>query len=674
MADLTLEIAKEFTRTTRKRIPAAVMPAVAQIKAILDYPSGSRKPDIAFALLCDEDGQFHLLANRDVTEISWDIVDRTKRAFPPDTWVNPSPRTGRASGARRTAGSYVPRRRIRRLLQLRGRNLALVKGGGRQSSGGHHFAAADFISYKAVSNALRPGRISTCAPAETAGPSAQARQAEAQSVTILDRKDIEPLEADVEPVLDLLQGNIVKGHGRDHTVHLFFRFGKSASENRALIRTLANRVTSAAQQWRDTEKKYHLSNLSSLPFCNLFLTAKGYQALGYTRGQLEDAFPESRKPGSSGRQVGFLNGMAVYQSELHDPPLSAWEAGYANPTNLDKPQVLDGMVLLANDALQRLQIDERDIRKEMNGRAEILAAERGLALFNRARDQNLEHFGYVDGRSQPTFFLMDYEAEKNKKGGACEWDPREPLGRVLVQDVLAPAPDRMFSFGSYFVFRKLEQNVKAFKARENELADALGLHGPREELAGALAVGRFEDGTPVVVQPNDGLGTPVPNDFRFDKQDPAGLKCPFHAHIRKINPRGDGHHPDPVLSDEEQRSHRIARRGITYGFRAVQPKDSPKEEDLPEGGVGLLFMCFQASIENQFAYLQRRFANDCDFVSTRVGTDPLIGRTADGGACTQSWPLEWGKSGSKPFAFPSFVKLLGGEFFFAPSLAFLRGL
>ena len=93
-------------------------------------------------------------------------------------------------------------------------------------------------------------------------------------------------------------------------------------------------------------------------------------------------------------------------------------------------------------------------------------------------------------------------------------------------------------------------------------------------------MGRHEDGTPVTVRAADGLNRPITNNFNYD-EDP-GVRCPFHAHIRKANPR-----------TEETREHRIARRGITYGQRDFVGEETGIREK-PKGGVGLLFMCFQA--------------------------------------------------------------------------------
>ena len=65
--------------------------------------------------------------------------------------------------------------------------------------------------------------------------------------------------------------------------------------------------------------------------------------------------------------------------------------------------------------------------------------------------------------------------------------------------------------------------------------------------------------------------------------DPDGLKCPLHAHIRKINPRGELDKKSTILpnSPERERMRRVAHRGIPYGTRETEPKDDPSIEELP---------------------------------------------------------------------------------------------
>jgi deferrochelatase/peroxidase EfeB len=155
------------------------------------------------------------------------------------------------------------------------------------------------------------------------------------------------------------------------------------------------------------------------------------------------------------------------------------------------------------------------------------------------------------------------------------------------------------------------------------------------------------------------MRNPVFNNFNFDN-DKNGGKCPIQGHIRKVNPRGKSRN-----DQLEERKHRIARRGILYGKRKFDLSDHP------EKGVGLLFMCFQADIAKQFEHLQK-MAN-----ATTGGLDPIIGQTANKKTpLQQQWPSDWAGEGrkTKAFNFQGFVTLQGGEYFFAPSISFLRRL
>lgn len=343
---------------------------------------------------------------------------------------------------------------------------------------------------------------------------------------------------------------------------------------------------------------------------------------------------------------------------LDDSASADWEEGYRGE--------IHASVLLAHDDESELNREARRILQEVRQFADVVAGERGKAMRNK-NCETVEHFGYVDGRSQPLFLKEDIDKEREKEPGTVLYDPSAPVDLVLVPD---PNGDGNLSFGSYFVFRKLEQDVLGFKKAEEQLADELGLKGPDEELAGAMVVGRFEDGTPVVLQKTDGQTDPVPNNFNY-KADPSGLRCPFHAHIRKVNPRGDTTRLGEL--EERERRHRIARRGITYGERCKEPKDNPAMEDLPSKDVGLLFMCFQSNIENQFEFIQKQWANNEDFLLRKTGIDPVIGQhQKNQNPMEQSWPAVWGRSVKRPFSFHGFVTLKGGEYFFAPSLSALK--
>jgi hypothetical protein len=75
--------------------------------------------------------------------------------------------------------------------------------------------------------------------------------------------------------------------------------------------------------------------------------------------------------------------------------------------------------------------------------------------------------------------------------------------------------------------------VRRFKQAEEDLADQFGLKDDDRERAGAMLVGRFEDGTPLSLQCEDGVDSPAENDFTYASGS-LGAKCPFEAHICKL--------------------------------------------------------------------------------------------------------------------------------------------
>ena len=95
--------------------------------------------------------------------------------------------------------------------------------------------------------------------------------------------------------------------------------------------------------------------------------------------------------------------------------------------------------------------------------------------------------------------------------------------------------------------------------------------------------------------------------------------------------------------------------------------------DRPRTGVGLLFMAYQRDLAKQFEFLQGVWANDDAFARADTGIDPIIGR---GAGADHVHRAAWGDPAAKTHRqrFADFVTLKGGEYFFAPSLGFFRGL
>lgn len=516
-------------------------------------------------------------------------------------------------------------------------------------------------------------------------------------------------DLDLRDLLEDLQGNILNSHGRDHAVHIFLAFkpGKLLAVKEWISGFAGTMITSAKSQL-DGAKGHKQSGTDHGLFSHFALSASGYDYLEvpkakHPHGANPQARPSTLLIGADNVPFysdSFQAGLKGRQEALLDPPADQWEDGFSG--------TLDALIILADDNPSDLTAAELTVRRQLQDIGTIKTVETGLTLrrkFEATVDGTavqksfgnvVEHFGYADGVSQPAFFQDKVEGVSSKY-----WrHPGASLKLVLVAD---PNGRPAISFGSFLVFRKLEQNVRGFKTAEARLAKALGL--PRE-LGGALAVGRYEDGTPVVLQPGDGIWAEssnprIANDFNYDG-DPDGRKCPFHAHVRKSNPRLESVKAGGVLAqnDEEELGHRIARRGITYGGPLSTSEDL---DELPTNGVGLLFMCYQSDIWEQFEFIQRFWCNNPLFLkpaidsdpgqpnppaAPRTGLDAVIGQTQDAlvdpliGELAQSpisWPGEWGKSTVQPRIasedqFGQFVTLKGGEYFFSPSLSFLRGL
>ena len=418
--------------------------------------------------------------------------------------------------------------------------------------------------------------------------------------------------------LSCLQGNIFKGHGRKNAVHVFLTFHKGSSEQaKRFLSRLAPTVTSEAEQ---REQKCRHQQGSSALFTALYLSARGYEYLGYPQGTFSNE---------------FWKGMRA--AGLDDPPPEQWEPHYQRD--------IHAMVLFAHDNPTELEKQVLQLRSQVHGFAEITCelGER-IGLPKKA----VEHFGYRDGISQPLFYRCDVN------GNTQNWNPGAGPKLVLIQDPYGLSGD---DCGTYLVFRKLEQNVRGFCQHTQ---------GAAAELAGAMVIGRFRDGTPVALHEQPQPRQEPENDFRYSRIDPKGNRCPFSAHIRKTNPRGGSGIPIA-----QERMHRIARRGIPYGD-PIPANGDP--DTLPVTGVGLLFQCCQADLAKQFEHLQRLWASNADFPNQKSGMDPLIGQPANRVLRRLEFPEPWGKDTRAPFSFHSFVTMKGGEYFFAPSISFLRSL
>lgn len=458
--------------------------------------------------------------------------------------------------------------------------------------------------------------------------------------------------------LTKIQGNILKAHGRNYAAHLILNLARvSRREIMNWFADFADKyVTSATQQSQQVsafkklvETKGSLESarrVDRIFFGAMFFTAEGYKKLGYLKT-------------NDFRDPSFVAGMKISGPDrLGDPPVESWQDAYRQPVH--------AMLLIANNNRQILEEEAKRLVTELGKLQVDVNLEIGTVSRNED-DQLVDPFQYAHGVSQPQFFAEEvrrYKATQKAPKGSGHWDTSAGPDLVLVQDPFVP--DDIEALGSYVVFRKLEMKVKEFNAKLAKLATALRLGSGDDaiEYAAALVLGRFRTGAPLVAwRPKTRLmDLPRTNNFDY-RADASGSICPFQSHVRKANPRGLG--PNGMA---DERQHRIVRRGMNY-TEATSENTSEKGESLKQG---MLFICYQARILRQFEFMQKRWLNDENFPREANGRDPISGQG-------EPWrPQKWQSLNdsdiSTKLSFGDFVQLKGGDYFFAPSITFLKNL
>ncbi len=410
--------------------------------------------------------------------------------------------------------------------------------------------------------------------------------------------------------------------------YLLFRVDDPA-HGRELMRRCADVVTSAA----DTASPLGPTWIS------VALTHEGLKVLGVPRRTLESMAWE------------FRQGMAARAGALGD-------VGPSAPQNWEKPlgspDVHVVLVALAPDE-QRLQaaIDRAGPAYEQLSGIRVIWRQDCYAL-----PTETEHFGYRDGISHPAVEGSDTPAsnplEKPLAAGEFVLGYPDELGGVQVTD-----PPVLGRNGSYVAFRKLHQDVAAFRRfLAAETAEAAG-----RELLAAKLMGRWRSGAPLALAPEHddpvlGADRLRNNAFGYHAEDPDGFVTPGGCHIRRANPR------DTAVAGEV-RLHRMIRRGTSYG---PPLPDGALEDD----GVdrGLMFAFVGAHLGRQFEFAQTQWLNDGVFFGCGDARDP-IAATGDGPA---DYTIPQRPVRRKLHDLPLFVTTRGGEYAFLPSVTALRWL
>jgi deferrochelatase/peroxidase EfeB len=271
---------------------------------------------------------------------------------------------------------------------------------------------------------------------------------------------------------------------------------------------------------------------------------------------------------------------------------------------------------------------------------------------------NREAFGFVDGISIPRFFANE---RRNRHPRDWEW-----IDLKLSDAFITPEQSEVHAGGSYMVFLKFEQNVRAYREHEAKINERLRMGDHGFHYAPALHVGRLRDGCPL----HQAWHLPFPPESEFNRFDfrapadanPRTTGCPFHAHIRKMNPRVDAR--DHGLHKERVIRSQPIRRGMLYDDRGeLRRRGSHRGKPWPKDGCGLLFVAYMNDIARQFETLHNDWAIDPNF--------PLPGNgQLDGVLEPGRNPWEWRGTAMPPIE--RFIKRLGGHYFYVPSIPWLE--
>jgi Dyp-type peroxidase family len=476
------------------------------------------------------------------------------------------------------------------------------------------------------------------------------------------------------PTLDLdnIQGDVVVGLQKNYEVFLFFKIVDPLLFKRLVRLHVVSRITSARLAHRrdlilQSRQALHRKSGDAMRGLNIGFTKEGLtEIIGAGRPTLDLSFEK----GADNRET---------IEKLHDPPTSDWLKEFVSDR-------IDGLLLLTGPSRSIVKFYYNDLLRLLGASIKVVYSEIGNTRPGAHR--GFEHFGYRDGISQPGIRGLTQRSrlvtnpDQGLPGQDLIWPGEFVFGYPSQDpnDAVKPGPPPLMAApwlrnGSYMVFRRLEQKVPEFRRFVADRAARLAME---PELLGARLFGRWKSGAPLELAPlydDSALGSNAMHNNDFDYgEDPFQRRCPYAAHIRKAYPRDDA----PGGEAEAQR-HRILRTGITFGPEVASG------ETTTSHSRGLMFVCYQTSIERQFEYIQRGHANDPDFVSGKVrpgsgapvtpGFDPIIGQAADGGAREMDEPYPNYPAGNRRTTLElprQFVVLTAAGYFFMPSISALR--
>jgi Dyp-type peroxidase family len=434
-----------------------------------------------------------------------------------------------------------------------------------------------------------------------------------------------------------VQSHVLLGFKDPHQMLVFFRILQPAAF-RAKLAKLAGYLT-----WTDRELPLRIAGDAGAPKAAIGFAFRGLQNLLSPNALTWLSTPrEAHYPGySNPKNPAFVDDCNARANALLLDPLAdipRWVVGAPKTAP-------DGVLIIGASTEAELNASLDKFTDELADSIETIHKELGDRL------QGHDHFGYLDGVSKPSVDVQDPKRPQMQMRVANNPLQRYSGETLLLTESNPPSDPPMpawLACSSFLVFRRLRQDVAGF---HTAIADeAKRVSQPVADIA-TRVLGRSVDGhSPVAAQVN-----PPTDDFDY-ADDPKGNLCPFAAHVRRANPR-----------NADRSSHRpIFRRSVTYGPRSPSTFDNPQPD---QGNVdrGLLFLCYQASIERQFEYVTRNWLNNHDSVSTPI--DALLGKQA-GKPGVRDISLGQGTT----IKLANYVHATGGGYFLVPTRTALERL
>ncbi|KAF7986375.1 hypothetical protein HWV62_35400 [Athelia sp. TMB] len=437
------------------------------------------------------------------------------------------------------------------------------------------------------------------------------------------------------PDLDLtnIQGDILEGLPKQYQSFIFFAIVDAGLFRKAL-KDIVPLITTTAQALADQAAIQHGKrqwgrSIIQLVGTNIAFSADGLSALDIT----DDLGDASFHSGQLATATSILGDPAVPGSTTEP----AWEPAFK--------EIIHGCFNVTGDT--RATIDARVSQLDTILKGATKTVNRVDGAVRRGAEKGHEHFGFQDGVSNPavTGFRLPNAGEAATEAGIIL------LGQP--GDAFINARPAWAKDSSFLAFRKLRQFVPEFHdfVNKNPIPDPGLTPEKGSELLAARMMGRWPSGAPVERDPaadnlKDAGDVNRINDFDYvtgDNVNTPQLKCPFTAHLRKMNPRAG----IPGLPFVQTR--RIIRQGIPYG---------------PEA-------CYQSVLGNGFVFLQQTWANNVDFPRTGAGLDPIVRINIFGPKFTGMDPENVTATLTLPKQ--QFVTPLGGAYMISPSLQALSG-